>query len=450
MPEFVKFSGDDNHSTWEHISQYIAQLDEDGTLNSLKVCLFSLSLAGTAFAWFSSLAPNSIDSWDPLEKNFHDHFFNGSYQLKLTDLTSVRQGKDESVSSYLRRFKEVKNRCFNLSLFDSDLADLVAQGLRYALRERLEGIEFHMLGYAQELKLNKEKENFKYHRSNNHMVDYDSDSSKDESEVCIARFIWPSKDKTYSCSSLKPASKGRQEEIKFTFDVSKCDRIFDELLKSGNIKLSHTLPSLDELKRRAYCKYHISFSHATNDCNVFRRQVQSAINEGHLTFHETQVDKAHFPVNTMDLQQPKVLVRPHQAEATKGKNVGIVEEKPDLRGKELTHENAYEKTPDGRETFKITVRAFGPGGQGSSTPTDQRPVEPAQAGPVRLVVLTGQTGAPQDRRRMIKSRCLEIGSLKLNVAKNQGSGPKPKVTFDMLFGKYSKQKAVTSDRPLKK
>jgi hypothetical protein len=50
---------------------------------------------------------------------------------------------------------------------------------------------------------------------------------------------------------------------------------------------------------------------------------------------------------------------------------------------------------------------------------------------------------------MIKSRCLEIGSLKLNVAKNQKSGPKPKVTFDMLFDKYSKQKAVTSDRPLK-
>jgi hypothetical protein len=77
--------------------------------------------------------------------------------------------------------------------------------------------------------------------------------------------------KAYSCSSLKSASKDRQEEIKFTFDVSKCDRIFDELLKSGNIKLTHTIPPLDELKRRAYCKFHNSFSHATNDCNVFRR-----------------------------------------------------------------------------------------------------------------------------------------------------------------------------------
>jgi hypothetical protein len=44
----------------------------------------------------------------------------------------------------------------------------------------------------------------------------------------------------------------------------------------------------------------------------------------------------------------------------------------------------------------------------------------------------------------------EIGNWKLNVTKNQGSVPKPKVIFDMLFDKYSKQKAITSDRLLKK
>jgi hypothetical protein len=151
--------------------------------------------------------------------------------------------------------------------------------------------------------------------------------------------------------------------LKFTFDVSKCDRIFDELLKLGNIKISHTMPPIDEIKRHAYCKFHNSYSHATNDCNVFRRQIQSAINESHLMLHEMQVDKQPFPINTVELQQPKVLVRPHQAEATKGKNV---------RGKELTREVAYEKTPDGRETFKITVKASGHGGQGSSTPSGQQ------------------------------------------------------------------------------
>jgi len=74
--------------------------------------------------------------------------------------------------------------------------------------------------------------------------------------------------------------------MKFTFDVSKCDRIFDELLRLGHIKINHVIPPLEELKRRAYCKFHNSHSHATNDCNVFHHQVQSAMNEGRLIFPE--------------------------------------------------------------------------------------------------------------------------------------------------------------------
>jgi hypothetical protein len=67
------------------------------------------------------------------------------------------------------------------------------------------------------------------------VVDYVSNNLNDETNIYSADFVWPSEDKYISCTSLKPASKGRQEELKFTFDVSKCDRIFDELLKLGNI-----------------------------------------------------------------------------------------------------------------------------------------------------------------------------------------------------------------------
>ena len=72
VPDFVKFSGDDNRSTWEHIGQYIAQLGEVGSSKSLRVRMFLLSLTGMAFSWFSSLAPNSIRSWDEIDKKFHD------------------------------------------------------------------------------------------------------------------------------------------------------------------------------------------------------------------------------------------------------------------------------------------------------------------------------------------------------------------------------------------
>ena len=109
VPDFVKFSGDDNRSTREHISQYIAQLGEAGSSKSLRVRLFSLSLTGMAFSWFSSLALNAIHSWDELEQKFHDYFYSGDNETKLTDLTSVRLGRDESIHEYFKRFKDIKN-----------------------------------------------------------------------------------------------------------------------------------------------------------------------------------------------------------------------------------------------------------------------------------------------------------------------------------------------------
>ena len=101
--------GVDSKSTFEHISQYLAQLGEAGSINELKVRLFSLSLTGTAFSWFSSLAPNSISSWEQLEQMFHDHFICGVYELKLSHLTSVKQTRDESINDYIRRFRDTKN-----------------------------------------------------------------------------------------------------------------------------------------------------------------------------------------------------------------------------------------------------------------------------------------------------------------------------------------------------
>jgi hypothetical protein len=59
------------------------------------------------------------------------------------------------------------------------------------------------------------------------MVEYSSESSDDEeADMCIADWNWPSKSKPFVCSSLKPASKSRQDEIRYTFDVTKCGRIF--------------------------------------------------------------------------------------------------------------------------------------------------------------------------------------------------------------------------------
>jgi hypothetical protein len=76
------------------------------------------------------------------------------------------------------------------------------------------------------------------------------------------------------------------------------------------------------------------------------------------------VDKNPFSVNTIYLQNSKVLVRPEQAEATKGKNV-VIGEKCTITTDEkiLSREVVVEKTPDDKESLKITIKAHTLGGQ---------------------------------------------------------------------------------------
>jgi hypothetical protein len=255
----------------------------------------------------------------------------------------VRQKYNEHVHDYIRRFRDVKNRCFSLNIAEKDLADLAFSGLLAHIKDKLEGQQFSDVNQVLQKALAQEnrakevkqfsrfKDNNRNKEKENHMVntlDYDDDSaSEDEVDICVAEWVQSSKSKPFACPALKP-TPARREEIKYTFDVSKCDKIFDMLLQGSLIRLreGHVMPSAEKLGRKAYCKWHNSFSHATNDCNVFRRQVQSAIEDGRLTFTESskmKLDTDPFPINVIDFENKKVLIRSDQTESARGKNVVV-------------------------------------------------------------------------------------------------------------------------------
>jgi hypothetical protein len=145
VPEFVKFSGSYNKSTREHISQFLAQLGDLAGTEAFRIRLFSLSLTGSAFAWYSSLPPNSINSWDEMVTKFHEHFFSEEYELELVDLAKIRQGREQSVRDYFKRFRDTRNRCFELTASDKELSGLALDGLRQYIKEKLVGIRFYSL-----------------------------------------------------------------------------------------------------------------------------------------------------------------------------------------------------------------------------------------------------------------------------------------------------------------
>jgi hypothetical protein len=101
-------------------------------------------------SWFFSLSPNSIASWEQLECKLHDHFYSPDDDFKLSDLTSVKQGRDELVNDYIRRSRYAKNWCFNLIVGEKDLNDFDFNDLCSYIRAKLDGQTFITLTQLQQ------------------------------------------------------------------------------------------------------------------------------------------------------------------------------------------------------------------------------------------------------------------------------------------------------------
>jgi hypothetical protein len=109
VPDFTKFSGQDNVTTIEHIGKLLVQYGEASGNDALKIRLFPLSLSRSAFTWFSSLPANAIITWFDLEKQFHKYFFAGVQEMKLIDLMALKQRNDEPVPDFIQRFGDIRS-----------------------------------------------------------------------------------------------------------------------------------------------------------------------------------------------------------------------------------------------------------------------------------------------------------------------------------------------------
>jgi hypothetical protein len=146
------------------------------------------------------------------------------------------------------------------------LAELAFAGLSSTLRDKMEGQDFtdmnqvlqRAVGYENWAKKHKAHARLKEVTSKDkprvNCVEEDS-SSEDDNEVCVAEWVDTPKDKPLACLFLKPSPRKR-DEMKFTFDVTKCDQLFDVLLQNKVIRLSenHVTPTPAQLVKGEYCK----------------------------------------------------------------------------------------------------------------------------------------------------------------------------------------------------
>ncbi|CAL9005196.1 unnamed protein product [Prunus brigantina] len=293
-----------------------------------------------------------------MEQVFHEQFYRPEPKISMADLAKISQKSSESVQEYLGRFREAKARC-TVNMPEHEFAKLAQGGLLLDLRKKFEGIEFRDI-YDLLLRVDRYEALLKeeqqkgrpaprptFYRDSTkpsgsrttavHAVDIgdiDSEERGDEvyleeeeelAEVNLAEIVAKG---PYVCKALSKASKDQRPTTaqmskfsgtsqkavvtkSYTFDISKAEQIFDQLLKEKIIKLSndHDIPSANELRNKTYCKFHNVWSHTTNNCLVFRNA--DLINRKILKFPEKAtmgVDQNPFPnaqVNMVNANFPR-------------------------------------------------------------------------------------------------------------------------------------------------
>jgi hypothetical protein len=252
--------------------------------------------------------------WEDLESKFHQYFDSGVTEKGIVDLVDVRQGRSESKSHYIQRFRDVRNQCYSLTLLDAKLVGIAIQGLLPALKENIGGDYPNLAALAK--KLVSLDTQYKYSRFNKSQkaanagynfdpvfqeVGSESESEDEANEVVAVDWAWKhAEDMPWAKSKIVD----NEDDKTYSIDITKADKIFDYLLEKGHIKLTcnHKIPSAEELKKRRYCKYHNSSTHTTNDCKVFRELIQKAIEKGRIGLERKKgssmgIEGHPFPTN---------------------------------------------------------------------------------------------------------------------------------------------------------
>ncbi|XP_020411117.1 uncharacterized protein LOC109946773 [Prunus persica] len=271
VPYFTLFNGEDPHaSSVEHIGRFSVQCIAIENNPLLKLRLFGNSLSGQAFTWIQP-------------------------EVTISDLAALKRNEHEPAPDFIARFRKLKMKC-RIPLEERHFIQMAQTALKISLRKRFDGMLFGDLAeladkaskYEELLREEQQKRNsskgtyYKTPSSSVHLVEVESE----EREIAVAEMA--KLKHPISCKALtkppkdhKPPSfirgfvpnKPTQNKV-YSFDLTKVDALFDEMLLQKAIETSHRLPKPDELKGRQYCRWHNSWNHSTNSCVVFKDVIQ--------------------------------------------------------------------------------------------------------------------------------------------------------------------------------
>ncbi|KAK1698862.1 hypothetical protein QYE76_015559 [Lolium multiflorum] len=194
-----------------------------------------------------------------LEEKFHVQYHSEASEAGIADLAQVRQKRGETVAEYVQRFRTVRNRCYSVHVSEKEAVELAVVGLSSSIKDVSSQADYPSLAHmVQKLSAYEQRHPDVY-------------QDKFKRAVVLVE------------ADEDEGATGDQEE------------------KQLKLPEGHKIPTVQELNGKPYCKWHNTFTHATNDCRVWRQQVQMAIEQGRLIFSQyaMKVDTHPFPAVNM-------------------------------------------------------------------------------------------------------------------------------------------------------
>ncbi|XP_009770181.2 uncharacterized protein [Nicotiana sylvestris] len=293
-PKQHQFDGKGNLR--QYIAHFVETCSNARTHGDLLVKQFVRSLKGNAFDWYIDLEPDSIDSWEQLEKEFLNRFYSTRRTVSMIELTGTKQRKDEPVVDYINRWK-VLSLDFKDRLSEISSTEICIQGMHWGLLYILQGIklrtfeELAIRAHDMELSIASHGKAYPFSDQKEFKKNVASMNQTKESMVVKATSVkvtTKQKVKEDKTPSQYPKEEKRRPTLKeleakvYPFLDSDVPTILDELLDKKVIDLpeSKRPEKIGKVGDPKYCKFHRIISHPTEKCFVLKEKIIALVSEG--------------------------------------------------------------------------------------------------------------------------------------------------------------------------
>ncbi|KAM2293182.1 hypothetical protein EV2_028725 [Malus domestica] len=334
-PKFMQFDGKGNPK--QHIAHFVETCNNAGTEGDYLAKQFVRSLKGNAFEWYTDLEPESINSWEQLEREFLNRFYSTRRTMSMLELTSTKQWKDEPVIDYINRWRTLSLDCKD-RLSETSSIEMCVQGMQWGLQYILQGIkprtfeELATRAHDMELSIaHRGKKEPIADYKNNKVLETKVEkatwkSTKEAMTVNTSPVKIPTRGKAIQAEAFRDQEMRRRtlkelEEKTYPFPDSDVVAMLEDLLEKKVIGLPECRRP-EEMNRTdspRYCKFHRFISHPTEKCFVLKDLIMKLAQKGIIELDLDDVVKSNYTTITSGSSYSKFLPQPPGASSKTSK-----------------------------------------------------------------------------------------------------------------------------------